>query len=76
MAIMRKQEGFSGWGGELDSPFFKGLEALEDSLLTEDGLWARDFCIKSMRRNAQFHSDEILEDDKQEEDSATDDEKG
>lgn len=73
MAIKRKQEGFSGWGGELDSPFFKGLEALEDSLLTEDGLWARDFCIKSMRRNARLYSGEILEDDKQEEDSATDD---
>jgi hypothetical protein len=66
MAIMRKQEGFSGWGGELDSPFFKGLEALDDSLLTEDGRWARDFCIKSMRRNARFHGGERVDDDEAE----------
>lgn len=66
LAIKRKQEGFSGWGGELDSPFFKGLQALEDSQLTESGRWARDFCIKSMQRNARFDRGEVLEDEEAE----------
>ncbi len=52
MALRKKQVGFSGWGGETDSAFFKGLETLDDSLLTEDGIWARDYCLKTMRQNA------------------------
>lgn len=54
MAVKRKQEGFTGWGGKIDTPFFKGLETLDDSLLTEDGIWARDLCLKTMRSNARL----------------------
>lgn len=60
MALKRKQEGFSGWGGETDGPFFNGLETLNDSLLTEDGIWARDYCLKTMRQNAWSHGAEEI----------------
>lgn len=59
MAVRRKEAGFSGWGGSLDSEFYKGLEALDTVLLTEDGVWARDFYLNTMKRNARLPGFEV-----------------
>ncbi len=61
MALKRREDGFSGWGGQTDMPFFRGIESLDESLLTEDGKWARRFYLATMRANARFHDAEMID---------------
>lgn len=53
LATKRKQIDFSGWADDPGSNFYRAIKEIDESLLTDDGKWARQLYLSSVKRNYQ-----------------------